>query len=524
MKRSCNILWLTLLVFALAGCRQAVVLEPTAPGPSWDMSLEPIDVVLRIGDHYAEPESQDPFQAAHAERETLISKDAAKGLTVTRRLVTRATPDIDEVIKDLNIFMFHRERDTIVRHYYITNPNVPFSIGDVRLNNLYVGNYYFYVVANNGRSLCADHNGELGCTLKNFNMRDLTSSAISVSSGLNLMSYTHSDLKIVRAEQKFEFSLQRLTSRFDVELVNNRDISYTANEDYLSLDNYTLLNVPIRTKLFADYQPVRADMDNRTGVQFEEVADDITKRFTAITLINNMQGSVAASSSPSYFDRNALLAPPLASCMMVYAIYHPNRNAKQNISYTIYLGGPGEALNNYDVLKGKRYQYTVTFDKPDFSDPRLSSFRVFNETTKFSVGGNTSTFITGQTISRPLEVEYSTMLDNKLRITCEHTINERPNFYRYNVFTVEDGNVDPKYDTTLTYIGGSEDKPLSVLELPRSSYDETSKMAKTRLWITYTQTDAKLSYLVLSLSTTLGQIYQIIPAGDNKNYQSVTYN
>lgn len=504
LKFSYRFLVVLLVLAFTVGCRRAVELIDAK-----DTSLQPINLLLKIaGVDSPSQDHEDPFLAPQSQ---VICQDDAMGITVTRSVVVR-TPPIDEVIKDLNIFLFHKERDTIVRHYYIVNSNPAQPLSEIRLDNLYVGNYDFYVVANNGRNLCDDHDTEFGCTHRRADMADMMSSKVLVNSSFNMMVCKDESFVIKTDQQKVSIALNRLTSRFTINFVNqwNKARAGGASE-YIEFENYSIVNVPVRARLFGNYTPARVDLDNRTALRFSGGTPD--HRVETFTMLNNPQGDVPQLADPSYMNRNAFNAPANASCVTVYAQYFVD-DIPKSISYQIYLGGPGYFYNNYDIIKGYDYRYVITFRKPDTNDPRITTFLVREEDKLFvDQLGQSTNFYPGTILSRPLSVEYSSLLDNELYLSCENTIVAVPDDCNYQVYAVnEDGSEQ--------FVG--QGAPIKGLKLPVTSFNSTSNKATSNIRITYVQNVSGESYITLSLKTKLGQLYQIRPNGKD-TYQWVRY-
>lgn len=344
-------------------------------------------------------------------------------LDLQRATATKAgaTPDPDEIIKDLNIYLFHRAVDTMRRHYFVTVTN-PLDMEPLMIKNVFVGDYDIYVLANNGCSTCSDHDDadkDDKCTyLLPADMANLYTTPLNPTDPLDinglpqtgLMMTYKGVLEIRRADRD-----NPLEATFDfTRIMSALTLSVTRTEPNLSLGGAKIYS-PKSVRPFNLHTP---ETDPSYFGQFT------VARNKKLYIFANKQGN-STTSITKLQDRYGLYAPRLATYISYSASYDNG-----SLSYSIYPRNQDiettEVLSNFDILPNTPYEMAVNFGTPDFTDPRLSRLKYETENcNQFHLPNDyfpiDKQFNVNTTVELDVKLTTSNLFNTVTEVTCKTT-------------------------------------------------------------------------------------------------------
>ena len=360
-------------------------------------------------------------------------------------------PSGESVVKDLNIYLFHKNTD-ISKHLYITSSTNLFSV------NLVLGEYEMFVIANLGANTGKISRDAVA------NYQSTISTQAQIESKGSLLMSSHQSVTI-KGATNIPVTLTRKIAKVDFNLSVAPSFS----------SNFTLSTIQVRSaaggvKLF--------DKSASTNVFDYEPSSALTKFY----LFENAQGINHSITSQQQKSRKN--APRNATYIHIQGY-----SAGKKVEYAIYLGENN--TSDFNVYGNKHYVINATISSTSEIDYRIS-------TSDLTVANFSSEYKPGETAHGTLNLSSKNNYDNSFRLS--YRILEGGGTVRIN-------GVNYSPNTPFNFLGtGEQTKSAQVAYIQNSSSGVRIKFTATDrygftldkdMWTTYSQprtVDVTLEY------------------------------
>lgn len=422
-----------LMAIALLGCRKVDTTDTPKEQP-----LVPIDVTLVLDNHDG---TKFHTKSLNANFSNIITESKGWSVEEFRKpidlVATKASgvPSWVEVgdtisnkrIDDLHVFLVHKDRDTIVRHYYKKFAQ-PLAPDDVELKNIYVGNYYIYMVANLGDAITiggAVHKIELGVgenykvcydahtkaqieelmyKLSLFNINDFAKGFPRTYTG-----------EVLFKTNKEEYPGDKIVLRPAMSRITFKMAYQLANVSNLKFNQISISSVYLYSHLFGENNTSAMEhLNDKFGSVTIRGAYENVEKYSKIINPNRPGLPLVTGDTPGKIPSNA----PTNATYINFKGTYSDVDGEHNIGYMYYLGG--DDVNDYNVERDADYFLSFNFKDPNFDDPRIYSFNVPKNWFK-TAGGSTiydeGTASASGTITKLVEVKGKN-INSKVEILC----------------------------------------------------------------------------------------------------------
>lgn len=291
---------------------------------------------------------------------------------------TRAlSPENEQQIKDLNIYLFHKTTD-IHKHLFADGGT------EHVITNVVPGEYDVFVIANTGKDIGEQTRDILNTYVLEISNEDelISSNTLPLSAFLSLS---------IRENSVVPISLTRAVAKVNLALSVASEWS-----DRISLESVQVLDAPCNMALFSD-------MTSSDRIDYEKQQIEGNSLDYTFYILENLRGVNASITDQQ--DKNAANAPEGATLLYIRG----TADGKQ-VSYSIYLGANN--TTDFNIARNRRYVIQATICGINTVDTRVS-------TVEISLGDVKNPCTVGESLFTHLTVFCTNAPKNQIFLTAQ---------------------------------------------------------------------------------------------------------